>query len=402
MKRTLLASVLALSWAGASAQSGEPIRIGSSFEMSGSNASLGQMSHRGAEYATEVLNKRGGVLGRQVLLDAQDNGTNPQRAVSQSLQIVRNGGVLLVAPNSTGAALAVSSAVSAKQKVPMCVGAAAGDDLTMKQFQPYVFSTAPSQYMMYRAVAGYAAKQKFKRVGVIAVDTVGGHMGIDAFKEFNKELNPQSQLVVEEYVKAGSQDFTAALNKILAAKPDFVFSIIYGSDIITVSKQGKAIDFFKQIDNQFAMMYDTNTLKLLGDEAVLGTIGYARAPFNYLPRSPEGREFIDRFKARYNQYPSDDATMTYDCIMAWAAAVEKAKSTDADAVMNQIKTQEFSTTRGKFRFGKLDHMGEAPITLGPVVMSKEYDQPVMDIQEVVPGSVARPSDEVVLQSRKGK
>ena len=402
MKLTLLASSLALSSAFAFAQSGESIRIGSSFEMSGPNASLGQMSQRGAEYAVEVLNKRGGVLGRKVVLDAQDNGTNPQRAVSQSTQIVQGGAVFLLAPNSTGAALAVSSGVSAKLKVPMCVGAAAGDDLTMKQFQPYIYSVAPSQYMMYRAVAGYAARQKFKRIGVISVDTVGGHMGVDAFKEFNKELNAQSQVVVEEYVKAGSQDFAAALNKILAAKPEFVFSIIYGSDIITVSKQGRAVDFFKQINNQFAAMYDTNVLKLLGDEAVLGTIGYARAPFNYLPRTPEGREFMDQFRARYNQYPSDDATMAYDCVMSWAFAAEKAKSTDADALMNSIRTQEFTTVRGKFRFGKLDHMGEAPITLGPVVMNKEYGQPLMDIREVVPGSAARPSDEVVLQSRKSK
>lgn len=402
MKNTLIASLLTISSACALAQTGEPIKIGSSFESSGSNASLGQMSQRGAEYAVEVLNKRGGVLGRPVVLESHDNGTNPQRAVSQATQIARAGAVLLLAPNSTGAALAVSSAVSAKLKVPMCVGAAAGDDLTMKQYQPYIFSVAPSQYMMYRAVADYAAKKKFKRIGVVSVDTVGGHMGVDGFKQFNTELNPQSQIVVEEYVKAGAQDFTAALNKLLAAKPEFIFSIIYGSDIITVSKQGKAIDFFKKINNQFAMMYDTNTLKLLGDEAVLGTIGYARAPFNYLPKSAEGREFIGKFKARYDQFPSDDATMAYDCVMSWAFAAEKAKSTDADAVMFAIETHEFSTVRGKFKFGKFDHMGEAPITLGPVVMSKEFGQPVMDIQDVVPGSVARPTEAVVLQSRKSQ
>lgn len=401
MKIPLLASLLALAPVLAAAQPGTPIKIGGSFDLSGAAASIGLMSQRGTEYAVEVLNKRGGVLGRQLSLELQDNGTNAQRAVNQSTQIARDGAVMLLAPQSTGNTLAVSSAVSARQKLPMCVAASAGDDVTMKQFQPYVFSVGPSQYMMFRGVAVRAAKGGFKRIGMIAVDTAGGHIGNERFKLFNKELNLASQVVVEEYVKLGSQDFTAALNKVLAAKPDFVFANLFGTDIITITKQGKAIDFFKQIKNEFAVLYDSNTLKALGGDAVVGTVGYTRAPFNYVMSTAEGRDFVQQFKARYGEYPSDEATMSYDCVTTWAAAVEKAKSTNADDVMRALEAGEFNSARGKFRFGKFDHMADMPVYLGRVAPSQQFGQPVLNIEEVVPGKLARPTEAVVTQSRQG-
>ena len=401
MKRSTLLVLAGLSLAGISnARAADPIKIAGSFDLSGGAAAIGQETKVGVEYAVEVLNKRGGVLGRQIQLELQDNGTNTQRAVSQSLQLAKDGIDFLLSPTSTGSTLAVTSAVSAKLKLPMCVSASAGDDITMKSFQPYMFSAAASQFMMFRAAAVYAAQKGYKRIGMLAVDTAGGHIGNERFKTFIKELIPDAQIVVEEYPKVGSSDFTATLNKIMAAKPEYVFANIFGTDIVTVSKQGDAIGFFKQINNQFAVLYDSNTLAVLGDQAILGTVGYTRAPFNYIIKaSPEGKAYVEAFKARYGSYPGDETTSAYDCVMNWAQAVEAAKTTAGDAVIKQIETLEFNSPRGKFHYAAYDHMGNFPVFLGHVVPSKEYGQPVLDIEVVVPGDKARPSEADVMKSR---
>jgi branched-chain amino acid transport system substrate-binding protein len=401
VKRLIPALLLGLLSGPSWAQSAAPIKIGGSFDLSGPAAAVGQLAKTGTEYAVEVLNKRGGVLGRQVSLELQDNGTNAQRAVNQSTQLARDGVVLLLAPQSTGNTLAVTSAVSEKFKLPMCVGDSAGDDVTMKAFQPYMWSVTPNQYMMFRAVAVRVAKGGFKRIGMIAVDTAGGHIGNERFKAFIKELAPQAQIVVEEFPKVGASDYTPSLNKIAAAKPDFVFANMFGTDVVTVHKQGQAIGFFKQVHNNFAVLADTTTLKTLGHEAVLGTIAYARTPFNYLVKTPAGREFVQAFHARYGTWPADDTTQAYDCVMSWAAAVQAAKSTRPDDVMRAVTSTEFDSARGKYRIAAFDHMGDLPVFVGPIAWSKEYDQPVIDVDQVVPGDVARPTEAVVRQSRQG-
>ena len=56
---------------------------------------------------------------------------------------------------SSAGALAVSKAVSAKVKVPMCVSTSGADDLTMKEFQPYVYSVTVNNWMETRGWVEY-------------------------------------------------------------------------------------------------------------------------------------------------------------------------------------------------------------------------------------------------------
>jgi branched-chain amino acid transport system substrate-binding protein len=394
-----VAALLALGYSLASAQGTGPVKIVGSLDLSGPVAALGEEALSGFDFAVETLNKSGGVLGRQVVFEHQDNGSNPQRAVNQAGALLP-GANFLLSPIGSGATLAVTKLVSAKQKMPMCVAVSAAEEITMKDFQPYVFSVAPSTYMMMRAVTTRLAKQGYKRYALLVPDYAGGRSAAVRFKEFMKELNPKAEIVVEEYPKLGAIDYTPNINKILAAKPDYVWAQIYGADLLTFVKQATALGFFKQVDNHFMTVMDANTLKILGDNAPYGTEGYQYAPFNYLEKSPESKDYIAQFKAKTGHYPSDWATSSYDCVMTWAQAATAAKSTEPEAVMKAIETQEFKTTRGKVRFGAFDHEAEVPVYFGKMVPGKAYGQPVLDIDEVVPASVTRPPKAVVEAARK--
>ena len=144
MKLSKMHKLAGLSFLGLSVMVGqadavEPIKVGASFDLSGPAATFGAMVEAGTKYAVAVLNKRGGVLGRPIDLQIQDNGTNTQRAVNQATEMVRGGIAFLMAPQASGSTLAVSAAVSEKFKMPMCAANSSGDDITMKKFQPYVF-----------------------------------------------------------------------------------------------------------------------------------------------------------------------------------------------------------------------------------------------------------------------
>ncbi len=379
-----------------------PIPIAGTFDLSGAAADVGRDVLDGVEVAIAELNSEGGVLGRQLELTYQDNGTNPQKAVDQANLLLKDGAKFLLAPQSSASAIAVSKTVSASLKVPTCTSSSNSDDITIKEFQPYVFALSPNSYMEMRAVASLLSKQPFKRYAVISADYAGGRANANRFKEFIVEMNPEAEIVVEEYPKFGSTDYTASINKVLAAEPDYVWTVLFGGDLITFSKQAKSLGFFDLVDNHFMALYDGNTLNALSGAAAEGTDGWQRAPFNLLAaQSPEGKAFVEKFKAEVGRYPSDWATLAYDCVMTWAQAVETAGTIDADPVMNAIESQEFTSIRGPLRFGTYDHQAEAPIYIGQVVVDEEYDQPLLDISQIVPGSEVRPSEETVRTLRGG-
>ncbi|MFT4195835.1 ABC transporter substrate-binding protein [Ottowia sp.] len=382
---------------------GQPIRIVGSLDLSGGAADVGRDALAGTQYAIEQLNRNGGVLGRQLVLEHQDGGSNPQRAISQANSLLQGGAALLMAPQSSASALAVSKTVTAKQKVPTCVGVSVIDDITMKDFNAYVYSVTPTSYMEGRAQAERFAKLPYKRYALLTADYAGGRAGVSRFRDRLKELNPQAEFVVEEYPKFGATDYTASINKLLAAKPDYVFSSLFATDLLTFSKQANSVGFFKQINNRFMALYDFNTLKAMGDNAPIGTEGWQRAPANYLSKqSPEAKVFIDGYKAKHGNYPSDWTIMTYDCVMTWAQAAARAKSVEPDAVMRAIEGGEFNSVRGVFRIGKHDHQAEVASYIGTVEQSAEFGQPVLAIRDVIPGAVSRPSEEVLRQVRAGK
>lgn len=388
-------------WSSAAPPAGEPVRVAASLELSGAGADVSKDALDGAQYAVEVINRNGGVLGRPISLAYQDNGTNPQKAVSQAGAMAKDGASLLIVATSASA-LAVSKAVGSRQRVPTCASSSQSDDLTIKDYHPYIFAMSPNSYMVMHSMAAYLAKQPYKKYAVIAADYAAGRTGANRFKAFIKEFNPQAEIVVEEYPKYGAPDFTPAINKVLAAKPDYVFTMLFGSDLITFSKQAQAIGFFAQVKNRFSALYDGITLKAMGDAAPVGTDGFQTAAVNVLGNaSPEGLAFVAAYRARRGRFPSDWATLSYDCVSVWAQAANAARSIAPDKVMAALETQPFKSPRGPIRIGRFDHQAEAPVYIGKVAQSAEFGQPVIDMLEVVPGSKSRPPEQTVLKMRGG-
>lgn len=391
----------AAGWASAQTTKGEPIPIAGTFELSGPAADVSRGALQGAQFAVETINRNGGVLGRPIRLSYQDNGTNAQRAVDQAGAMAKEGAKFLVTAASN-TSLAVSKMVTARQKIPTCSSTSQSDDLTIKEFNPYIFASSANSYMVMRSVAAHLAKQPYKRYAVVAADYVAGRTGAQRFKEFIKEFNPQAEIVSEEYPKFGAPDYTSSINKILASKPDYVFTMLFGSDLITFSKQAQAVGFFQQMNNKVSGLYDGDTLKAMGASAPVGADGFQVAAVNAIAKmGADGQAFIDAFKAKYGHYPSDWATLGYDCISVWAQAANSAASVEPDEVMAAIESQTFKSPRGDFRIGKFDHQSEAPVFIGKVAQSKEFGQPVIDLSEIISGTKSRPTEQTVLKLRSG-
>ena len=338
--------------------SDDVIKVGAPINLSGALAATGKDALAGAKLAVAELNESGGVLGRKVKLIVRDNQSKPEVAVEASRKLVEEEGVVaLLAPASSAEALAVSSSVSGPMQIPLFTHSANSDAVTVKSFQKYVFALGPNSLMESKAQAKVLAELPAKRWGLLAADYEGGHANIDAFKRYIKEYKPDVEFVTELYPPLGSTDYTPYVNKMLAAEPDYVFSVLFGGDLIAFSKQAKDLQFFGKVP--FTSLYDSTTLKALGGDAPVGARGYGRAPFFALT-SPAAKEFTDAFRKANNSYPADWSYLGYDAINVWAAGVEKAGTTDADPLVAALEKGAFKSTRGDLSFRSLDHQANAP------------------------------------------
>ncbi len=84
--------------------------------------------------------------------------------------------------------------------------------------------------------------------------------------------------------------------------------------------------------------------------------------------------------------------------MALAAGIEKAGSTDTEALIKAFKGLEFVTPFGPVKFRELDNQSTMGIHVGRLAV--ENNRGVMPEGEYIPGEELQPPDDVVKQLRK--
>jgi branched-chain amino acid transport system substrate-binding protein len=307
--------------------------------------------------------------------------------------IVEDSVVALFGSVSSGVCLA-ESPLAKQYKIPFITFTCNDYNLTTRKFQNYIASVVPNTYMEGRAIANYVAAQstKYKTVYMIAPDYTFGHTEADSFKKRLLELNPSVKIVGEDYPKLGATDYTSYITKILAAKPDLVYSNIYSGDLVTFVKQAAAYDFFNKV--QFATLTSTNDLQTLGKDYPTNLLGYARAPF-YAIDTPENKDFVKRYKAKFGLEPAEWSIMAYDAFNLWASAANKAGDFDADKVMAKIVGQSFKGLRGTFTIRTIDHQADVPEWVGVTATTPDYPFPIFKNAQMVSGaSLLMPESEV--------
>ena len=104
----------------------------------------------------------------------------------------------------------------------MCVSASGADEVTMKDFQPYIFSVTPNSYFEMKAAAARLAKLPYRRYALIGADYAGARDNLIRFKDFLKQADLNAEIVIEEYSRLGAIDYTANINKRPPRCPDFL------------------------------------------------------------------------------------------------------------------------------------------------------------------------------------
>lgn len=357
VKVALAALVLATGMGRAMAQD---IKIGEINSYSGLPA-FTEPYRKGWQLAVEEINAAGGVLGKKFVVVSKDDGGKPADAVTAANELVSSEGVVMLT-GTFFSNIGLAVADYAKQKKVLFLAAEPlTDAMTWSQGNKYTFRLRPSNYMQAAMLAEEAAKLPAKRWATIAPNYEYGQSAVAVFKQLLSAKRPDIEWVTEQWPPQGKIDAGAVVQAVAAAKPDAIFNVTFGPDLVKLVREGNTRGLYKDRVVVSLLTGEPEYLDPLKDEAPEGWIvtGY---PW-YSLKTPDHDAFLKAYQAKFNDYPRLGSIVGYLTMKAAAAIITKAGSTDTDKMIAAAEGLSMGTPLGPIVFRAIDHQS----TLGAFV-----------------------------------
>jgi branched-chain amino acid transport system substrate-binding protein len=360
----------------------EPIKIGALCALSGPQYVYTNPVVNAINLAIKEVNASGGILGRQLELITRDDEGKVDVGVREAKDLIlrKKVDVLFGGPGSH-IVLAVSE-VAKTYKIPLLCLLGNSKTITEEKWHRYVFQLTPSTRMEGNAVAIFTAKKGWKKIWTLNSDYEYGRTSCQMYLEKLKQLVPDVNVIGQSWPKFGETDYTPYISAILAAKPDFVYSSMSGTDAINFTKQAKGYGFFEKVVG--CAHYDFSVIQAIGAEMVEGAVGFNRGEF-YCVDTPEMKVFLDKYRKAYGgNYPNAFSGFGYEAVYCVKQAMEKAKSSNKEKVVDALEGMEFIGPRGKLHFRVCDHMANGANYIGLTTKSPDYPFYILKDIMVVP------------------
>ncbi|WP_157935549.1 ABC transporter substrate-binding protein [Kyrpidia spormannii] len=354
---------------GSAGGGGDTVKVAAITSFTTSTAPLGIPGYNAEKMAIDEINAKGGLLGKKIELEKFDDNAKPNLASQYAQTAILNDHVVAIfGPVSSASAAAIES-VAAQNKTLVFFHTSNDINLTTKGFTKYAFQVVPNTNMEATAVALFIKEKGWKRIATISPNYSYGRDTVNHFLQTLKDEGVDYQVVAQQWPQLGTTDYNSDISAVLAAKPDVVFSPLYGGDLATFAKQAIGFGLFQK--TAFVSQMGPTVLQTLGNDAPVGAWGYARAPF-FAIDTPGVKDFVDKYHKQYGDYPNSYAILAYTAVQTWAYGVQKAGTFDADKVADAIAGATIDTIRGPITIRKSDHQAEVGEWVGHIAKTDKY------------------------------
>lgn len=317
-----------------------PIKLGFLSGLTGLETILGETQLNCFKLAVDQINGAGGIAGRQVEYLVEDDQTTTRGAVDKARKLISDDKVdAIIGLIASLTHVAARTVTTPAKKLLMYTTYYEGEVC-----EPYFYSTGQIPNQQIVPSVEWLIENTGKSTYIIGSDYVWPRKSAEAIKAAMAAKG--GTVLGEEFMPFGTQDFGPVFDKIKAAKPDFVWIMVAGNDLITCLKQYKSFGFTQQVfsnglDELFSFSHPELTAGALSNQ------GY----FMGLER-----EQNTAFKKAYGDAFGADKPInaigeaTYNAVNLYKLAVEKAGSTETDAVIAALRQVEFEAPQGKVNF----------------------------------------------------
>jgi branched-chain amino acid transport system substrate-binding protein len=364
MRKLLFGLALAIGLAGTAAAQ-EPIKIGEMNSYKVFPAFL-EPYKKAWQLAVEEVNAAGGVLGRKIEIVSRDDGGTPGDAVRVAEELLTREKVALLTgtfPSHVG--LAVSN-LAAQRKVLFVAAEPLTDKIVWENGNKYTFRLRASTYMQTAMLVPEAVKSGKKKWAIVYPNYEYGQAATAAFKKLLSEKVPGVEFVVEQAPPLGKIEAGAVVDAIAQAKPDAIFSSLFGPDLAKFVREGNTRGLFKDMVVLNLLGGEPEYLDPLKDETPPGWIvtGY---PWDQID-TPEHKKFLAAYQKRWNDYPRLGSIVGYATVQSIVAALKKAGSVDTEKLVEAMKGLEVETPFGPITYRAADHQSTMGAFVGKLAL----------------------------------
>jgi branched-chain amino acid transport system substrate-binding protein len=343
---TALASPLAWSQA-------KEIRIAHIYSRTGPLEAYGKQTQTGLQMGLEYAT--GGTMmvgGKKIVLIEKDDQGKPDLGKSLLAAAYSDDKAdLAIGPTSSGVALAMLPVAEEYKKI-LLVEPAVADSITGEKWNKYIFRTGrnSSQDAISNAVA---VDKDNVSVAMLAQDYAFGRDGVKAFKD----ALHKAKIVHEEYLPMTTTDFTAGIQRLIAALKDKP-----GRKIIAVVWAGGTPPFNALADADLQKRYGIEVGT--GGNILPAMTAYKRFPgmegatYYYfgIPKNPANEAMVAQHYKQFKSPPDFFTAGGFSAAMAIVTALKKTNGeTDANKLITAMEGMSFDTPKGKMTFRKEDH-----------------------------------------------
>jgi len=351
---------------------------------------------KGMDLALEEVNAAGGVMGRKLEIISRDDNGTPGDAVRVADELVtREKVAMLMGTFPSNVGLAVAD-FAKQRKVPFLAAEPLSDKLVWDNGNRYTYRLRASTFMQTAMLVPEAARLNKKRWAIVYPNYEYGQSATAAFKKQMIYRQSGGLEFIEIAVPLGKIEAGAVVQALLDAQPDAIFSSLFGADLARFVREGQLRGLFKDRPVFNLLGGEPEYLDPLKDEAPVGwyVTGY---PW-YAIETPEHRRFRDAYQKKFNDYPRLGSVVGYSTVIAAAAALKRAGSTDAEKIVTALSGLGFDTPFGKVTFRAIDHqstmgayVGRTAVKDGKGIMvdwryadGKDYQPDDADVRKLRP------------------
>lgn len=320
----------------------ETIRIGGIGPLSGGYANYGFSVKNGAQLAVDEINAAGGINGKQVELSFQDSQADPESAVNAYGKLMDWGMQVSLGGVLSGETASIVAA--AREDNVMLITPSGSADKCIDG------NSRAFRVCFYDSFQGAAAAQYIKNNNM--VDTVGilyqsdVDYSVGLYNAFVEECGKSGITIVETqtFTDATKTDFSTQINALVNSGVKLVFIPFYAEEASTFLTQarGKFADdvYFFGADGLDGILGKVEQDPTIANNVLMLT------PFAADDPAENVQAFVKAYQAAYNATPDQFAADAYDAVYVIKAAVEKAGTTDGDAMAAAMASLEVTGVTG--------------------------------------------------------
>lgn len=336
------------------AATGNTIEVGILHSLSGTMAISEKSVVDAEQLAIAEINAKGGVLGKQIKVIVEDGASNWDKFAEKARKLIDQDKVATVFGCWTSASRkAVLPVFEGKKHMLWYPVQYEGQECSQN-----IFYTGAAPNQQIEPAVDWLLQNKGKEFFLVGSDYVFPRTANTIIKA---QLQAKGgKTVGEDYLPLGNNEVTPIIAKIKQALPKggVIFNTLNGDSNVAFFKQMQSAGLTADKYPVMSVSVAEEEVKAIGVEYLKGH--YASWNYFQTVNTPANKTFVENFKKKYgkDRVVNDPMEAAYIMVYMWKMAVEKAKTTEIEAVRKAALGLTFDAPEGKVTMENNHHLSK--------------------------------------------